>query len=139
MKFHKIIIFLAIIITILCLCVACKTKTLKIPLDELQKVEIVEAPLKSDGSSTVVITEESELNEFINNLNSMQVRKTKDIFQESPNKSIKICYKNGVSYLIEYNYFSQSNTLFCLTKIEDVNTKSESKFFYTNEIFKTNQ
>ena len=133
MKIHKIIIFVVVIIASLCLYVVYSPKTLKIPLDELQKIEIVEVPLKSDSSSIAVITEESELNEFINNLNSMQVRKTKDFFQESPNKSIKICYKNGASYLIEYNYFSQSNTLFRLTKIESGKAKGESNFFYVTQ------
>lgn len=105
----------------------------ELPLDGLQKIEIVEAPAKSDGSNVFIIPKE-RIKEFVSILNKIKSYETQESFQEAPNTSIKIYYTDNISYLIEFNRFAHSDSLVGVTKFKYDTVESQSSFFYTDEI-----
>lgn len=105
-----------------------------LPLDGLQKIEIIETPVKSDGSNVFVITKENEMKEYVSILNNIKTYETQESFQEAPNTSIKIYYADDISYLIEFNRFAHSDSLLGVTKFKYDAMESQSKFFYADEI-----
>ncbi len=129
----RIIIFSIIIVIILFFCGNMKESKNELPLDGLQKIEIVEAPAKSDGSNVFIIPKE-RIKEFVSILNKIKSYETQESFQEAPNTSIKIYYTDNISYLIEFNRFAHSDSLVGVTKFKYDTVESQSSFFYTDEI-----
>lgn len=138
----KLTIFVVILL-ILCLGILILKKytneSIKLPITDCEKVEILTVPMSEDYNNSKILTDEKDIEEYINCCNNIRVKKTNDYFFESTDVDIRLHYKNGDCYQLECNSYSSSGLL-SVSKIIFSDNRSQIvekvEFFYTNEIDK---